>query len=337
LQLSDQQESVMSRQPVLQIRNLLVDFPGRRGSQKVRAVDKVSLDLFESEVFSMVGESGSGKTTLARCICLLTRPSSGSIFYGDSDATKLKGRQLRDYRKDVQIVYQDPFESLNPRFTIFKTLSMPIRNLLGEKNPQEVRGRAAKALDEVGLEPERMLERFPHQLSGGERQRVNIARALVPEPKLLIADEPTTMLDAEQKINILTLIMKLKSVKKLTILMITHDLASARIMGGRIGVMYLGKLLELGDARSILAAPQHPYVELMEAAIPRIRGGASTLDDIPPMDETERLERGCVFFPRCKYSSQLCQETEPELQAKTEGQIEPHLAACHHPLNTGSL
>ena len=328
-QLLDTEQNLGGNGPILQIRNLFVNFEGRRGARIVRAVDNVSFDLFESEVFSMVGESGSGKTTLARCICLLNRPSSGSILHKGIDITKLKGRAVKEYRKDVQIVYQDPFESLNPRHTILKTLSGPIKNLLGEKNMAEVQRRASSALEEVGLDPNLMLERYPHQLSGGERQRVNIARAIVPEPKVLIADEPTTMLDAEQRINILSLIMRLKARKKLTVFMITHDMASARIIGGRIGVMYLGKLMELGDARTVLSAPLHPYVELMEAAIPRIHGGGRSLDDVPPMDEKERLEKGCVFVPRCKYASSTCHEAEPILEAKTE----LHFAACHHPLD----
>jgi len=327
-QVLDQREQRTGNAAILQIRNAVVNFEGRRGGKTVRAVDNVSFDIFESEIFSMVGESGSGKTTLARCICLLNRPNSGSILYNGTDITKLKGREVKEYRKHVQIVYQDPFESLNPRHTILKALSVPIRNLLGEKNMAEVEKRASSTLEEVGLDPKLVLRRYPHQLSGGERQRVNIARALVPEPKVLIADEPTTMLDAEQRINILALIMRLKARKKLTVLMITHDLASARIIGGRIGVMYLGKLMEHGESRTVLSTPLHPYVELMEAAIPRIHGGASSLDDIPPMDESERSEKGCVFASRCKYAASDCREIEPRLQEK----MELHFAACHHPL-----
>lgn len=316
-------------QPILQVRDLFVHFKGRRGGDTVRAVDKVSFDLFESEIFSMVGESGSGKTTVAKTVLLLNQPTSGAILFRGTDITKLKGRQVKQYRKDVQIVYQDPFESLNPRHTVLRTLSAPMKNLLGVSNSSEIEERASSLLKDVGLDPSLVLHRYPHQLSGGERQRVNVARALAPEPKLLIADEPTTMLDAEQRINILSLIMDMQKLRKLTIMLITHDMASARVMGGRIGVMYLGKLMEMGETRTILSSPLHPYVELMKAAIPTIRGVAKALDDIPPMDETERARSGCVFAPRCKYATSTCSEAEPKLESKTES----HRVACYHPLD----
>ncbi len=328
MQSLNQEKREAGDNPILQVRNLLVHFKGQRRSETVRAVDNVSFDLSESEIFSMIGESGSGKTTLAKTICLLNQPSSGTIHFGGTEIAKLSGRQLRRYRKDVQIVYQDPFESLNPRYTVLKTLSVPMKNLLGVSGASEIEERASFLLKDVGLDPEVMLHRYPHQLSGGERQRVNIARALAPEPRLLIADEPTTMLDAEQRINILSLIMDLKKRKRLTILLITHDMASARVMGGRAGVMYLGKLMELGDTRTVFSSPLHPYVELMRAAIPTIHGKARSLDDIPPMDETERVRNGCVFAPRCRYASSTCRETEPKLEAKMEGRF----VACYHPL-----
>lgn len=331
MQSLNQEGQGAKNEPILQVRDLHVHFKGRRGAETVRAVDNVSFDLHESEIFSMVGESGSGKTTVAKTVCLLNQPSSGSISFRGMDVTKLGGRQVKQYRKDVQIVYQDPFESLNPRYTILKTLSVPMKNLLGVRGASEIEERAAALLKDVGLDPTLVLHRYPHQLSGGERQRVNVARALAPEPKLLIADEPTTMLDAEQRINILSLIMDLKKLKKLTIMLITHDMASARVMGGRIGVMYLGKLMELGDTRTILSSPLHPYVELMKAAIPTIHGQASALDDIPPMDETERAKSGCVFAPRCKYATSTCSETEPKLEPK----MEDHLVSCYHPLDAG--
>jgi peptide/nickel transport system ATP-binding protein len=302
----------------------------------IKALDGVSLDVRRSESVAIVGETGSGKTTLARCIMGLTLPDSGSLKFEGAEVSRFGGKDLRSHRRRVQIVYQDPYESLNPAQDVYKILSTPIRRLLGEKNDGVVREKVSSVLSDVGLDPTEVMHRFPHQLSGGQRQRVNIARALAPEPELLIADEPITMLDAEQRLNILALLKTLKEKRRLTVLMITHDLSSARLTSDRIVVMYLGKIVESGLTSEIVSSPYHPYVELVLASAPRAKTKKSSSSDparayeeLPPMDENVYPQKGCVFSPRCRYSKKICEEDEPKLiELSSE-----HYAACHFPLN----
>ncbi|MGI0079288.1 MAG: ATP-binding cassette domain-containing protein, partial [Nitrososphaerales archaeon] len=213
------EESTASRRggaaPLLEVRNLTVTFSKEFGflgrqHRQTRAVDGASFDLYPSETLSLVGESGSGKTTIARCITALTRPTSGSIKYNGADITRLRGRNLRSYRKEVQIAFQDPFGSLDPFQNVLTTLSIPIRRLAGERNLSKVNDEVSSILEEVGLVPSEVLHKLPHQMSGGERQRVNIARALASEPKILVADEPVSMLDASQRLNLLLLLQELQ-------------------------------------------------------------------------------------------------------------------------------
>ncbi len=323
------------RRSLLSIKDLQVTFIRQRGlfnrrKSIVRAVQGISLELFESEILSVVGESGSGKTTLARCILALNRPDSGSIKYRNNEVTGLKGGELMSFRRDVQIVYQDPYESLNPRQDVFTAVSIPIRQLAGEDSKEKLTERVAKVLREVGLDPSAVMRRLPHQLSGGERQRVNIAKALAPDPKLLVADEPVTMLDASQRLGVLSLLVELKEKRNLTILLITHDLASARIMSDRTAIMYLGRIVEVGPTSKILNKPHHPYTQLILAATPRLKRSSEVKREyVPSVEEAGRVERGCVFAPRCKYATSICRDTEPQLLAKSESS----LAACHNPLN----
>jgi peptide/nickel transport system ATP-binding protein len=325
---------------LLEVSHLRVLFKKSRGLVRreqidIKAVDDVSFELHESDIVSVVGESGSGKTTLARCIMGLAVPTSGSIKFNGVEVTKLRGKALHDYRRQVQMIFQDPFETLNPGNTVFATLSDPITHLTGETNPEVVREKIFRLLEEIGLDPSEVGDRYPHQLSGGQRQRVNIARALATDPKLLIADEPITMLDAAQRKNILSLLNELKVTRNLTILMITHDLASAKVMSQRTIVMYLGKIAETGPTDQILAAPHHPYVEVILAATPRLRRSQKQEMDkvsVPWLEQSELVTRGCIFEPRCKYSQELCREKEPELIERSTG----HYAACHFPLNMPS-
>ena len=231
----------------------------------------------------------------------------------------------------MQMIYQDPFESLNPRENVLTTISTPIYELTDLKDSAKISQKAFQLLKEVGLDPESVIERFPHQLSGGERQRVNIARSLASNPKLLIADEPVTMLDAEQRLNILSLLTTLKSKRNLSLLMITHDLATAKLTSDRTMVMYLGKLVELGDTRAVLTNPHHPYVQLMKMATPVLRRSKDVTEEflIPFADESPVPENGCIFLPRCKYSTSICSIVEPKLVEKSNR----HVAACHNPLN----
>jgi oligopeptide transport system ATP-binding protein len=318
----------------LEIRDLTVHFSKAVGflgrlAMTTKAVDNVSLVLRESDILCLVGESGSGKTTLARCIAALTKPTSGSVIYQGVDVTKLKGSRLRHYRKEVQIVFQDPFSSLNPREHVSTFLSIPIRRLLGEKDSKRVLEEVYSLLKEVGLNENEVINKLPHQLSGGERQRVSIARALASHPKILIADEPVSMLDASLRMNFLNLLERLQSERNMAILLITHDLATAKVMGGRTAVMYLGKVVEIGPTGDILSRPHHPYSELLLAATPRMNPIETPEEEVTTIEKSERVMKGCVFRPRCKYATGICADIEPKLEEKTTS----HLAACHNWLN----
>jgi peptide/nickel transport system ATP-binding protein len=329
-----------SRKQLYQIREVGVIFRRSRGVIRrhetiVRAIRNVSFDVYESELLSIVGESGSGKTTIARCMMGLATPSEGSIRFRDSKVSKFSNRGLLEYWRQVQMVFQDPFESLNPRLDVLDTLSVPLRQLARIKNNKEIELEVLRLLSEVGLDPKDVMYKFPHQLSGGERQRVNIAKALAPNPKVLIADEPITMLDASQRLNILSLLIKLKESRDLTIILITHDLASAKIMSDRTIVMYSGRIVEIGPTEKLLTKPHHPYSELILSATPRLLRREERSDEANVsygslgIEESMMIEKGCVFAPRCKYRTSTCLEVDPPLLERSKA----HLVACHNPLN----
>lgn len=321
---------------MLEVKDLVVHFTSgsglfrKTGGSTIKAVDKISFSVGKSEVVAVVGESGSGKTTLGKCLVGLVDATSGTVKVDGTDISQVKKLDSKQYRRDVQMIYQDPFESLTPRMTVYDTLAMPLIQLLEMKDKEQIKARVKELLEETGLDPAEVMYRFPHQLSGGQRQRVNIARALAPNPKLLIADEPITMLDAAQRINILYLLSELRRKHNLTILMITHDLASAKLLCERVLVMYLGKIVEAGQTDVVLKTPTHPYVELILGALP-------TLTSVNPYNESKLTwiedtgfnRQGCVFEPRCKYKTEICKTTEPSMEARAA----KHLAACHHPLN----
>jgi oligopeptide/dipeptide ABC transporter ATP-binding protein len=324
------------KRPLLKVSNLCVSFSKRRGTfgrerVEIRAVDDVSFDVFESEIVSVVGESGSGKTTIARCVLGLVKPTSGTIDFNGRRVSSLPSSSLREYWRDVQLIFQDPFESLNPRLNVYTIISLPIRRLTSEQEPSKVREKVVQLLREVDLDPGEVINKFSHQLSGGQRQRVNIARALASNPKLLIADEPITMLDASQRLNILSLLMKLKAKRSFTIILITHDLASAKMMSDRIIVMYLGRIVEAGPKRSVFSTPHHPYTEMILSATPQLKKDTKfrNEDYSSSAEIVDVIAKGCVFRPRCKYATKICGEVSPELLEKSEGQV----AACHNPLN----
>ncbi len=320
----------------LEVKDLEVTFnkrKGLRGLTKIKAVDGITFALGKSEIVSIVGESGSGKTTVAKCIMGLVKPTKGTITYNGVNVNSLRGRALLEYRRNVQMIFQDPFESLNPRHDVFTILSSPLRQLKGMKDQAAISEEVNRLLTEVGLNPAQIKSRFPHQLSGGQRQRVNIARALAPDPRLLVADEPITMLDAAQKLNVLSLLVDLKEERDLTVLMITHDLASARLVSANTMVMYLGKIVEFGETGTLLSKPFHPYVELIRTAAPHLRRTESMGPPIPLafIEESMSIERGCSFRPRCSYAKEVCGQVEPELEEKAPS----HYAACHNALNSG--
>lgn len=318
--------------PLLRLDHLSVTFHKGghgTGSTSIKAVDDVSFEIHESEVLSLVGESGSGKTTIARSIIGLVSPTSGTIYYRGADLEKIKRKDERAYRREVQFIYQDPYESLNPRLNVFTTVSLPFKRLLGISARHELIERVSTLLREVALDPSSTLEKFPHQLSGGERQRVNIARALAPNPKLLIADEPVTMLDASQRVNILSMLMELKARHNLTLVLITHDLASAKITSDKTVVMYKGCLCEVGPTTAVLSKPIHPYTELILDSTPDIEKGEVEIETAFKSEAEPISEKGCNFAPRCKYASDVCIRVIPLLEQKSVH----HYAACHNPLN----
>jgi oligopeptide/dipeptide ABC transporter ATP-binding protein len=323
------------RRPLVEVRNLTVTFknssiPFGRTRSRIIAVDNVSFDIFESEVLSLVGESGSGKTTVARCLALLQQPTSGSVTIDGKEIKSLRGKNLKENRKNVQIVFQDPYESLYPRFDVFSIISTAIVRLTGQRDRRKIFEEVSSLLTEVGLDPSFYMRRFPHQLSGGERQRVSIAKALASKPRILIADEPTTMLDASQRLMMLALIEKLKIERNLTVLFITHDFGSASLMSDRIAVMYMGKIVEIGRAEEVLKRKHHPYTELILSAVPSLRSDEQGLQDFSMnTGEVVRPAKGCPFHPRCKYAQNKCREEIPVLEEKSAD----HLAACYFPLS----
>jgi peptide/nickel transport system ATP-binding protein len=327
---------VLLSRPLIQIDEVGVKFTKDRGlfnkrTSSVEAVKSVSFTIGESEIVSIVGESGCGKTTLANCVLALVPLTSGYVRYFGDNLAKFDGHALKQYRRDVQMVFQDPYESLNPRQKVSDIISTPLRYLLGQKDSIKIRETVRSLMNEVGLDPSKFMERLPHQLSGGERQRVSIARALATSPKLLVADEPTTMLDATQRFAILRLLKDLNSVRKLSILLITHDLATAKILGGRIHVMYLGRIVEEGRSDEVLSIPHHPYVELILESTPRLKHTFFAEKPVTTLEESSRITSGCVFRTRCKYSTSICAEVDPRLAEVSPSQF----VACHNPLNIG--
>jgi len=299
-----------------------------REAAVVRAVDDVSFDIRAGEILGLVGESGSGKTTLGRLLVGLETPDAGQILLHDGrDVTALRGRERRRLYRDVQMVFQDPYESINPRFTVHDTVAEPLR-AQGLARGNERRASVLAALERAGLRPPTAyVDKYPHELSGGERQRVSIARALVVEPRLLIADEPVSMLDVSIRAGILNLLRRLSRELGLTILYISHDLSTTRYVCDRIVIMYRGTFVEIGDSEQVIDAPKHPYAQALRAAIPvpdpeiaRERPDAdATLDD-GPSDP-----RACRYVARCPHVMAACRERIPMLRATEPG----HTVACY--------
>ena len=310
-------------QDLVRLESLSVAFPGRGqadgNGRHFRAVDDVTLDIRAGKVLGLVGESGSGKTTLAKALLRLYRPSEGRILFRGADLARLGERALRPYRRDLQMVFQDPLSSFNPRQTVAEALSMPL-NLHGICPRAEIPRAIDAALTRVGLPPS-FGDRFPHELSGGQLQRVAIGRALTLSPSLLVADEAVSKLDVSVRAQILNLLKDVQEANALSILFITHDLHVARYLCHRIGVMYFGKLVELGPTEEIFMVPRHPYTRAL----------LGTLDDeIVGTDETDPTTappsaRGCRYASRCAHAALACTETHPPLELVAAG----HAVACH--------
>ncbi len=327
---------------LLEVRGLQKYFPVRKGllgrqSGSIRAVDGVTFSLPRGTTLGLVGESGCGKSTLARCIVRLLEPTAGDILFQGRSIAHLGPRALRPFRDHIQMIFQDPYASLNPRKRVGSIVSEPL-TIRRAGTARDRRAHVTELLERVGLAPEHY-RRYPSEFSGGQRQRVGIARALTLKPKLIVADEPVSALDVSIQAQILNLLRDLQDELGLTYLFISHDLRVVRHVSDRIAVMYLGQIMELSSTEDLYRRPIHPYTEALLAAVPIPDPDANTRrahhvleGDVPSLMQSPS---GCHFHPRCPYATAVCREVTPPLVEYRPG----HAAACHHPLNvlTGPL
>jgi oligopeptide/dipeptide ABC transporter ATP-binding protein len=321
---------------VLRVENLKKHFPLRRGffetilsreEATVKAVDGISFNVRKGEIIGLAGESGSGKTTTGRLLLRLTKPTDGSIYFQGKDIAKLDDAELRGLRRDMQIIFQDPFESLDPRMTIKEIVAEPLRAQKIAKNEKEVLEMVKGALNDVELvPPEEFLLRFPHELSGGQRQRVAVARAFILSPKFVVADEPVSMLDVSIRAEILNLMVDLVEKKGASVVLITHDLAVTKHVCDRVVVMYLGKVMETSGSAQLIDQPLHPYTQALIAAVPvpdpSYKRGDVISGEIPsPVNPPP----GCRFHTRCPFAHERCRIEEPPLVEVEKD----HYVACH--------
>ena len=324
----------MSDEFILEVKSLKKYFQAgkpslfSRSEQFVHAVDGVDLQLRRGEVIALVGESGCGKSTLSLTLMGLEEATEGSIFFEGRDITHLTDRERKSIRQRIQMVFQDPYESLNPTQTIETIVTEPlIVHGIAVSSHDERRDRVIQALEDSGLKPaEDYLNRFPHQLSGGQRQRVVIASALVLEPHLLLADEPVSMLDVSIRAEIINLLAELRETRGISVIFITHDLGTVGYFADRVAVMYLGRIVEIGTMREVLTDPKHPYAQALLSVIPvpnpRLRKKRIILQGETP--NPIELPSGCRFHPRCPVAMKVCKESDPHLFPISE----THQAAC---------
>jgi oligopeptide transport system ATP-binding protein len=313
--------------PLLAIRDLKVHFElSGRGKRVVKAVDGVTINIYRGETLGLVGESGCGKSTLGRAILRLTEPTSGKVLYRNNDLAHLSKKEMREHRRHLQIIFQDPYASLNPRMTVGQIVGEPLDTFRLARG-KEADERVQELLETVGLS-KRFIKRYPHEFSGGQRQRIGIARALAVDPDFIVADEPISALDVSIQAQIMNLMEKLQREKNLTYLFISHDLRAIRHVSNRVAVMYLGKLVEIADAKTIYADPLMPYTKALISAVPvpdpkveATRRRIVLEGDVPsPINPPQ----GCRFHTRCPYMIQACKEVVPPLV-----EIKPdHFAAC---------
>jgi len=321
---------------VMEVRNLVKKFPVEAGliaqffgnRRHVHAVDGVSFDLEKQEVFGIAGESGCGKTTTARCLARLEDPTSGSIIYNDKDITNVKGKELNKLRREIQFVFQDPYSSINDRYTVKRWVGEPLK-IHGIGTREERENRIIETLEQSGLSPPRdFLEQYPHELSGGQRQRVALARALVLEPSVIIADEPTSMLDVSVRAGILRVINELVEETGVSVVYISHDISLLRYICDRIGIMYRGQIAEKGPVRSVLYQPKHPYTQALLSAVPRVDTTTDRERVRVPPEVQENIDgvQGCPFKDRCGYRFDKCDE---DIELKDVGEDIEQEVACH--------
>lgn len=326
---------------LLQVRDLKKYFPAGGGflpgivskRRLLHAVDGVSFDIRESETFGLVGESGCGKSTTGKLILRLIDPSSGSILFDDKDISKLSGESLKEMRKRIQIIFQNPYASLDPRWTVEKIITEPL-NAHGVVPRSEMKNRVAELLETVGLDPDYMY-RFPHQFSGGQRQRIGLARALAVKPSLLVADEPVSALDVSIQAQVLNLMQDLQEKFNLSILFISHNLSVVKYLSDRVGVMYLGKLVEVAPVEELFNQPVHPYTQALLSAIPVPSLHHKTQQTVLEGDVPSPLNPPsfCRFRTRCPKVSSICAEIEPlPVDIGNEHIVSCHLAAGKVPV-----
>lgn len=316
--------------PLLEVKDLKMHFPIKSGflnktTGHVRAVDGIDFKVMPGETLGIVGESGCGKSTTGRSILRLLEPTSGEVWFNGQDLAKLKKEEMRQMRKDLQIIFQDPYASLNPRKTIRQILLEPLE-VHGIGTSKERLKTIEEMIEIVGLSKQQ-LDRYPHNFSGGQRQRIGIARALVVKPKLIIADEPVSALDVSIQSQILNLLKDLKKEFNLTLIFISHDLSVVKHLCDRIAVMYLGHVVEIADKKSLFNNPSHPYTQALLSALPMAKPNAKReriilQGDLP---SPANPPSGCTFHPRCRYATEVCKSKTVELRDIGQGQ----LVACH--------
>ena len=321
--------------PLLRVQDLVKHFPARGVTRQrgavVHAVDGVSFEIRLGQTLGLVGETGCGKSTVARLVTRLLEPTSGRIEYQGTDITHWSRRRLRPLRRQIQIIFQDPYSSLNPRRRVGSIVGDPLRaHGIGGRSEQQ--RRVAEILQLVGLDPTHA-DRYPHQFSGGQRQRVGVARAIVTNPRLVVADEPVSALDVSIQAQILNLVADLRTEFGLALLFISHDVSVVRHVSDRVAVMYLGKIVELAETERLFSAPAHPYTAGLLAAVPlaRTQGSRRQRVDIPGEPPSPLAPpSGCRFRTRCPFAQQVCTEVEPPLEPRAGS-----LVACHFPLGGG--
>ena len=322
------------RTPLLKVEHLSKEFPAESGmfakrfsKRVVSAVNDISFEIYPGETFGLVGESGCGKSTTGRTIMRLTKPTAGKVFFQGKDVSEMSKHEIKDMRREMQFIFQDPYASLNPRMTIGEIVSEPM-TIHGVGTKEERIERVRELLDVVGLNPEH-INRYPHEFSGGQRQRIGIARALSVNPKLIMADEPVSALDVSIQAQVLNLLRDVQEQYNLTYLFISHDLAVVEMISDRIGVMYLGSLMEVAPNEDLYSNPLHPYTQALLSAVPipdpsiekkhvLIEGDLPSPTNIPT---------GCPFHTRCPHATEKCKTEVPQMTEHTPG----HFVKCHFP------
>lgn len=323
------------KEPLVKVENLKMHFPLTKGLISrvyghVKAVDDVSFEIYEGETFGLVGESGCGKTTTGKCVLRVLDPTDGKIWYAGKDIAKIPQNEMKQYRRELQMIFQDPYSSLDPRQSVYTILKEALVADRKSHEAAEIRDRIVQLLEMVGLSRE-MIARYPHELSGGQRQRLGIARALACNPKVIVCDEPVSALDVSIQAQIINLFERLQKELGLTYIFVAHDLAVVRHIAKRIGVMYLGHLVEVLDSKDLYYNSRHPYTKALLSAVPTTdyyaeqkRQRILLEGEVP---SPIHVPGGCPFHPRCRYATEACKNTMPPLKNDGSG----HLLACYNP------